>query len=90
MKKILLYVLGASLAFLLLSCEKEEATANCNCGNDVDRGTSWADVHQLRIAYYIDYKNDCSGNIKTRRETRYTGTGVPDWWGEDIYCDTPW
>lgn len=92
MKRFIYFLLGLGLTLALLSCEKEQGYAppNCKCGRLQDQRSFYVDTFNLRIMYEQDYKNNCSNNIKTVREIRYTGTGTPENWGDRTYCDKAW
>jgi hypothetical protein len=77
------------IILLFASCKKE-VSENCDCGTNLNYSALWADPHQLKIHYITTYRNDCSGNVKRLSEVRYVGTGRPEWYAEDIYCDSPW
>lgn len=85
-KRIILFFIGLIISLALLSCEKETKPAiNCKCGEVIDQWVT-ADTYGLQYTYVMRVKNDCTKNIRNKSETRYSGTGVPDFWNESIIC----
>ena len=85
-KKVFYFLLGLSLSLILFSCEKEERIEACDstCGRVVD--LEIIDNNQGKLTYRAKTENVCDRTIRWKNETRYTGTGKPDWWGDDVIC----
>lgn len=60
MKNVLLLSLGFILALGIGSCEVDK---KCNCGIVTDDGID-TDPNTFDLYYWVEIKNDCSGNIK--------------------------
>lgn len=86
-KRIILFFIGLIISLALLSCEKEDTkpVVNCKCGEVINQWAT-ADTYGLKYTYVMQVKNDCTKNIRNKSETRYSGTGVPDFWNESIIC----